>query len=366
MQTEASPQTYDWYYRFAAYLATILACVAAISLFLFASDVVLLIFAAALWSVVLNHLAAWIHRHTGIPYLAVVVTILVLIVASVIAAGWFLQQWIAQQTQMMVSGIQKTYEQIRQAMEASPFWSNLQPLLTAGDQNTRLLNTAQRFLTSSFGFVGSGVFIFVVGAFFAADPHLYRNGAARFFTQSRRPAVLRFLDASGEALMSWMFGQLFSMSVIAVLTSTALYFLDVPAAILLGLVAGAITFIPNIGPLLAIIPAALLALQQGFNTALAVIGIYLVIELLESNLLTPLVQQHQINLPPAILTSAQLFAGLLFGLLAIALTAPIMAILIVLLEHWYFPICDRDESPVAELVKPEGEIEPDSAPAATA
>jgi predicted PurR-regulated permease PerM len=93
----------------------------------------------------------------------------------------------------------------------------------------------------------------------------------------------------------------------------------------LGFVTALLTFIPNIGPILSVIPAALLALLQGPAALLYVLLLYTAVQLVETYLITPKVQQDMVSLPPAVTLVAQLLAGVLAGGLGLVLAAPLAA-----------------------------------------
>ena len=92
------------------------------------------------------------------------------------------------------------------------------------------------------------------------------------------------------------------MFVVFVLTSIGLLIIGVPLWLVLAIIAGLLNFIPNFGPLIAMIPAVLVGLLQGPQTALLIAGLYMLVQFLESNLITPTVQQKLVSIPPALNT----------------------------------------------------------------
>jgi predicted PurR-regulated permease PerM len=108
-----------------------------------------------------------------------------------------------------------------------------------------------------------------------------------------------------------------------------------PLWLVLALLAGFISFIPNFGPLIALIPAVLVGLMEGPQTALMVAGLYILIQVVESNFITPLVQQKLIQLPPALIILSQVIMGVLTGGWGLILATPLMVIVIVLIQELY-------------------------------
>jgi predicted PurR-regulated permease PerM len=114
-----------------------------------------------------------------------------------------------------------------------------------------------------------------------------------------------------------------------------LWILGVPLALALGFIAGLLSFVPNFGPLIALIPAVLVGLMEGPSTALYVVILYIVIQAVESNLITPMIQKQMVYLPPAVILIGQVLLGILVGGLGLILATPIIAIAVVLVQLLY-------------------------------
>jgi len=140
----------------------------------------------------------------------------------------------------------------------------------------------------------------------------------------------------GEGLRYWILGQAFVMLVVAITTAGGLALLGISPALILGLQAGLLAFIPNIGPVIAAVPIILAGLAHGMVPALGALGIYVLIQALESYLLTPLIQRRAIDVPPAIIFGGQVVLGVLFGLIGLALAVPLLAIGKVTIDKLYF------------------------------
>jgi predicted PurR-regulated permease PerM len=87
-----------------------------------------------------------------------------------------------------------------------------------------------------------------------------------------------------------------------------------------------LTFIPNIGPTLSVIPPIAIALLEDPWKALAVLILYIIIQQIESNLLTPLVMAQQVSLLPAVTLLAQVFFATFFGFLGLLLALPLTVV----------------------------------------
>lgn len=186
---------------------------------------------------------------------------------------------------------------------------------------------------------GSGladfVLVLIAGIFLASDPTTYRRGLLLLMPARAEPTAALALDDAARGLKGWMVGQAVSSLVVAALTWAGLALLGVPAAGGLGLIAGLLDVIPMIGPIIAGIPAVLLAFTVSPMTALWTLILFLVIQQLQGNFLQPMIQKQAVDVPPAVLLFAVVAAGLLFGFLGVLLAAPLTVVVYVLVQRVY-------------------------------
>ncbi|APZ95274.1 AI-2E family transporter [Fuerstiella marisgermanici] len=178
---------------------------------------------------------------------------------------------------------------------------------------------------TSFGLAVNSLLIFFVGLFLSLAPETYRDGVVVLFPQPRRERTRDVLNIAGETLWHWLIGRGGSMLVTGLGAVALLTLAGVPMGAMLGLATGVLTFVPNIGSLVALILAILFALPMGQGTVAIVFVGYLVLQLVESYVITPLIQQQQVSLPPALLISFQALMGVLFGFLGAAVASPLLA-----------------------------------------
>jgi predicted PurR-regulated permease PerM len=130
-------------------------------------------------------------------------------------------------------------------------------------------------------------------------------------------------------------GQGISMLFVGTSTALGLALLGIPLALTLGLVAGALAFIPFFGPIVSGLLAVSLAFMQGPEQALYVAGLCVLIQQIEGNVLMPLVQRWAVELPPVLGITAAVIFGLLFGLPGVVLASPLMVVAMVLVRKLY-------------------------------
>ena len=199
----------------------------------------------------------------------------------------------------------------------------------------RMLDSLRRFTSTTFGAVINIVLIFFLGLFLAVRPRSYREGTVRLFPPRMRGRADEVMGHLSDTLGSWLLGRFATMLITGVGTAISLWLVGLPGAFMIGLIAGIFTFIPNIGPLIAFIFALLMAIPQGMQMVWMVAGVFVAFQILESYVITPMIQQHQVSAPPALLLFTQAVFTVLFGLLGAMVAAPLLAILLTLHEHVY-------------------------------
>ncbi len=199
---------------------------------------------------------------------------------------------------------------------------------------------------AAMGFVGVLTtlgLVVILGVFIAADPRLYVGGLVRLVPQARRARAREVLGLIGHGLRGWLLGQFVSMTALGVATAITLYLAGLELWLALAVLTGLLTFVPFIGSIVAGIAMVAIAFAEGVQTGLIVLAFYLVLQAVESNLLTPLVQQRAVQMPPALLLGVQLALGALFGLPGLVLGAPLAVVLLVAVNTLYIEDALGDE-----------------------
>lgn len=177
--------------------------------------------------------------------------------------------------------------------------------------------------------------IIIVGIFFASDPDVYKKGFILLFTKKRANRISEALEASGNALWYWLTGQFIAMSFVGISITIGLMIIGVPLSFILGFIAGVFDFVPVIGPIAAAVPALLLAFSEGTQTALYTLILYVVVQQLETNVVTPLIQNKMVSIPPALIILAVVAFGLVFGIAGIILATPLAVVVMVFVGIFY-------------------------------
>ncbi|MGE6742619.1 AI-2E family transporter [Allorhizobium pseudoryzae] len=301
-----------------------------------APSMLLLTFAGLLFAILLSAGGSRISAWTKMSDRAGVVVFTLLIAVTLIVMGIWFTPSVAEQIDQLSDAIPKALERLEGWLNHYQWGQDIMARLSVEDLMTgSFRSTATSAVTTTFGGLGNIVIILFIGLYGALEPGIYRRGLIALLppeTSARGEEVLR---RSVSQLRHWLKAQFLSMTAVGVLTALGLWAIGLPLPFLLGLIAALLAFIPNIGPILACLPALSLALPSGMAMVVWVLVVYVSVQTLESYLLTPLIQRHEVHLPPALILSVQILLAALFGILGLALATPLTALAIVLVREIY-------------------------------
>lgn len=192
-----------------------------------------------------------------------------------------------------------------------------------------------RVFTISASLIEGMVVTIFAGIYLAAQPSLYRKGLSKLFPRRWRATADETIDTVGDALRLWLLGQLIQMLLIGILSTFAVWLVGLPSPLALGLIAGIAEFVPYIGPIVASIPAILVAATLGFDVVIWTVIAYVMIHQAEGQVIAPLIQQRMVFIPPALMLLSIVTISLLFGLTGTFLAAPITVVLFVVVNKLY-------------------------------
>lgn len=299
-------------------------------------QVLLLAFAAVVFATVINQLVKLVqlkfksNRQTAIAIsVSLVLTFVIGFIALVIPP--FVEQF-----QELIALIPTALEQLSQWNQ---WLSNILPQkLLAEVRGLESLGQNLQFwidkLLSNFFDLFSGtlslflnfLLVVVITIMLLTNPTPYKQTFLLIFPAFYRHRVQLILKKCEKSLAGWAIGILFSMAVIAILSGIGLLALGIRLPLANCLLAGILTFIPNLGAILSVVPPVAMALLDAPWKALAVIVLYILIQQVETNILTPIVMQKQVSLLPAISLLAQVAFAVFFGILGLFLALPITVV----------------------------------------
>lgn len=196
--------------------------------------------------------------------------------------------------------------------------------------NGNLGRSLSSLVAGVFVLVG-GVFstvLVVIISFYLAVRERGIEGFLRSVTPLKHEAyVLDLWRRTQQKMGRWVQGQLILAAIVGVLMYIGLYFLGVPFALVLAILGGMLELVPMVGPILAAIPAVIIAFFQGPLTGVLTTALYLLINPLENHLLVPQIMRKTLGLSPVTIIIALLVGARLGGIVGMLLALPAAAAL---------------------------------------
>ena len=295
----------------------------------------ILAFGAVLVSVILRLIAGPLAARTRMPAPLALLCAVLVVVLLIGASAWTFGAEVMRQAEALRALIPAAWAAVMARLDALGVGEPVRQWtasLGAGDGVIGHIGAIARSIGSG---IADTLLVIVGGIYLAAQPDLYRTGLLKLVPARGRELAAEALDASGRALHLWLLGRLVSMAAVGVLTWLGLILIGVPSALTLALLAALLEFVPFIGPIVAALPAVLLAFAAGPDKALWTALLFVAIQQLEGNVIEPLVQQRAVDLPPALLLFAVVAGGLVFGVVGILFAAPLTVVLYVLVKRLY-------------------------------
>lgn len=311
----------------------------------------IVLFASVLFGIALYIPARALASRSGLSHRFSVV--LCYLVALVLATGFFLfaGRRLSSQYGELGSRIPSALETVESRLEGVPLLGTLagqieqvrRGLTEDGEQEAGETDAEQRrseeqqvriarltFRTAS------GILVWAVLVFYIAfDGGTYARAVVRLVPPPHRAVGRELASALGSALPRWLVGRLASMGVVALLTAPGLLLLGVPLAFLLATLAGLFSFVPFLGPIAAAVPAVLVTLESAPDKLVPVLLLYVGVQLVETNVITPRIQQKVASVPPLLLISSQLLMGVLAGIVGVMFATPLVLAAMVTVQVLY-------------------------------
>lgn len=330
-----------WFRRAAAATAGAVLILGIAWVALQASGVLLLIFLSILLASGLEPIVDWLRGRFPTGRLGTIVLVYAAFLAIVVAVGVLLVPEAVRQTQRVA-------ERVPIVIDGARDWSaTLQPAALGDIVRTVIDEAAQvtsngvqadagtlvsASLTMAEAVAAVATVLTIVILWLTERVRLQRYALA-FLPAHRRPGTREAWNEIENQLGMWVRGQLALMAAIGVTTGIAYTLVGLPAPLLLALTAAVCEAIPIVGPALGAVPAVLVALTVSPQTALIVLVIYVVIQLVEGNVLVPLVMRNAVGLPPILVITSLLVGGAVAGLAGALVAVPIAASVLVVLER---------------------------------
>jgi predicted PurR-regulated permease PerM len=305
-------------------------------------EVVLLVFAAIVLAVTLNRLARYFQGLGIKPGYALLLAVGIFL-AGIVGFFWLIVPPFAQQFQELTYRVPQGFQRFNTWLNEVKTWVPAEVNPYIPDLNS-LIQQAQPFFNrlvgNSFALVSSSLeailkilLVLVLTAMLLADPIAYRKVFVRLFPSFYRRRVEGILDKCQVSLEGWIVGAGFAVLVVGGMSIVGLSILRVKAALALAVLAGFMNLIPNLGPTLSAVPALAIALLDDPWKCVAVLILYIFIQQVETNFITPIVMARQVSILPAVTLISQLFFVTFFGFLGLFLALPLTVVVKIWLQE---------------------------------
>jgi len=332
------------YYRKLFYtLLMITGFVLFILLLLSATKLIFLLILASLIAIPLHNSGSWLER--VLPWST---QVNVLIAAGIffgllVLLLWFVGPNLADRSDELVMVVSNSIDRSMDALNQTTVGQQLIERVD-GQAETNLmamLPDPVQAVSNLFESIVSPLFtvavLYILGIMLAIRPGDYTQLVIRALPDNMRDNARETLRQIDRALGWWLLARTTSVFVIGTLTYIGLLILGTPLPLTLALLAGLLSFIPNIGPVLSLIPAVLVAASVNWQMVLYVLVLYALLQTLESYLITPYVEKRTVSLPPALTISVQSLLTLFVGLIGALVAAPLLVIMMILVKMLYYP-----------------------------
>lgn len=313
------------------------------------AGVILLAFAAVIIAVMLRSLSDPIGRVTGLPAGVSLAGAAAAIGAVLAGAGWLFGSTVAEQVDGLAERLPQSLVELEALLRSLPFGEQLAAGLSGAGAASDLQSMVGQVGGYVVAVVGAGANLLLVlfaGLFFAAQPERLRDGVLILIPRGAREHLREAADESGRALRLWLLGTLADMVVVGVLTGAGAALIGLPSPVALGLFAGLAAFVPIVGPIVSVVPAVLLALEQGPQMIVWTVLVYFVVQQIESNLIYPFIQKRAVDLPPVLTLFGVLGLGTLFGPLGVVLASPLLVVGLVWVKLLYVRNTLKEDIPL--------------------
>lgn len=305
----------------------------------FIRDIIALLFVSLLLTFIINPLAEWFHGKGMSRGLAVL--FLYLLIISILGI-------------LFIALIPALIVETRDLIDnADHIWASvvgtlgpLQGYVVSGglgDAITQYLATASEGVSTAagglvttirgfFGGLASLIIVIVVTFYLVVSENSLRALFKNVAPAPYQPYLIDLFGRIEKGVGSWVRGMLFLSFIVTLAVYITLSILGVKYALVLALMAGVAEFLPYIGPIMAGIPAILIALTQSPLLALLTFIAYIVIQQVENHILVPKVMQKATGLHPVVSIFALLIGVKIAGLVGALLAIPVATVLRVIIE----------------------------------
>jgi predicted PurR-regulated permease PerM len=214
------------------------------------------------------------------------------------------------------------------------------------DDPTRLIGPLTAIGLNVAGVIGALVLMLITAYYMAVRPQPLLDGIVRLVPPSRRTQARRIMRRLREAWIGWIVGVAVDMLVTGTLLYVALTIVGLDFAVFFAVLSALLVVIPYFGAIAGAIPPILFALTDSPTKALIVLGVYILVQQVESNVIIPLVMARTTRMHPALIAIGVVVVGQLFGLVGLFVAVPMLSLLQISVEElWVKQLEEAERAP---------------------
>lgn len=259
-----------------------------------------------------------------IPY-AITIAILVLLIFPLVP-------FFASQIQLLFNNFPRYINQVTKIFNLHIDTSNIDNVLESD------INSLGRNALSVTGKIFSGVFsiltVFVISFYLMLGRGMLKKQLTALWPEKYQKNILKTIAQIENKIGLWLRGQLILSFIIGFCTWIGLTLLGLPFALPLALLAGILEIIPTIGPIISAIPAIIVALAISPGIAVSVVVFYILLQMLENNILVPKIMERAVGLNPIVIIIGVLIGGKFLGVLGALIAVPLIAMLLIVVKSF--------------------------------
>lgn len=318
-------------------------------LFLYSvAEIFFLLFLAVLGSLYLGAITDRLQQWLRLPRRLGLLGAFGLTLMGIVGTGLLVVPPVVRQVQELLLILPKQLEvwdaQLRQLALHSPTLGHLLGPLGDGESYLgTLLPEVGGYFRGAVPYVFGGVRFLIqtisvvtMAVYLAIRPAYYRDGLIALIPPVHRDLARNLLADLSRSLRAWIVGQMIMMTSLGFLTWIGLELLGVPYALAFGVFTGVVAIVPVFGTLVSIIlPALFLIGGAGVVKILGVLAVGIGVHLLETNIVSPMIMQHHVHLPPVLTLLSVLVMAHLLGVIGLLVAVPTLACIMVMLKWLY-------------------------------
>lgn len=308
--------------------------------FVVVPEAMFIIFAGILIALILLGIVRYIKTKIPAKKNMLLVGTVALFKTAFIGATWLVSTRVALELSAFSEQLPKAVNEFRDYLQEFKWFGKLKLEASQGNWMENFIapkvlpQTARMATVILNGFTAFGIALFL-GIYIAVDSKRYAKILLKIVPNKQRAHYATFFQALVDNLQNWLLGKLFSMIGVFVMTYIGLLILGIKAALPLAFIAGFLSFIPNVGPILSVVPALFITFAQGWKMMLYVALLYMFVQALEGFLLTPMIQKRKVRVLPAALISFQFIMAILYGFPGLFLATPVLVALMTTVDKFW-------------------------------